>query len=131
MEDIYPEIALHLPKTDPRTVLFHKRNFMESSSDHIQEEFLKNSLHKTTTAKCDKFKNNYENSNSLLNTHTNTTTTATTTLVFNTSSSLLSTTTLSSSSSSSLLSTILVNFSKSCHFNASLNNLYKLQKTSE
>lgn len=65
MEVIYPEIALNQPKSDPRTVLLHKRNFMESSSDHIQD-FYKNSIYNHTmssssssaTANCDKTKNN-------------------------------------------------------------------------
>ncbi|XP_046802464.1 alpha-protein kinase 1-like isoform X1 [Lucilia cuprina] len=160
MEYIYPEIALKQPKADPRTVLLNKRNFIESSSDHIQE-FHRNSLNNnTTTENCDNSKNIFKNTTATT-TNAQICSTATALLVSKTYlksvssisstllsssssalssslSSLLSSTESSSScsSSSSLLSTILVKFSKSCHFNASFNNnntyyLYKTQKTTK
>ncbi|KAM7348801.1 uncharacterized protein ACRADG_007990 [Cochliomyia hominivorax] len=158
MEDNYPEIALNQPKSDPRTVLLHKRNFMESSSDHIQEFYRNNSITKTsttTTAYCDKSKNilKYTTTANVLKLSLKTqsaSTISSTSLVLtkmplssissSTSSSLSSTSTEASlqssttSSSTSLLSNILVKFSKSCHFiNASFknNNNNYLYKTSQ
>lgn len=151
MEDIYPEIALKQPKADPRTVLLHKRNFLETSSDHIQDFCCSLTYNTTTTtaANCDKFKYTCKysptttatktanakkcNPTDLVSTISLKLLSTSASATFSSSSPLMFSTTETTSSSSSLLS-CLVNFSKSCHFIASFNlknYLYKTQKTSE
>lgn len=141
--DAYPEFALNQPKADPRTVLLHKRNFLESSSDHMQD-FYKICLTKsnsTPTENSDISKNMCKCAKAALTTKIYKRLTKTTSIPSSSASSSAPSTTcacassplLPTASSTALWLSTLVNISKSCHFNTSFihNYLYKLQKTSE